>query len=249
MALEAQFDGPAVSPSLVQHRINSLAAYDKGLLNDVARAWRSPEEVTLDLMDPAADFWASAWSEAMRFLDHPCAAATPRFATVRRQIQHERDVLFGAAPTPIESFEVLLATVRNPALTYDDYRRLDRGVFRLERPVSVQQVAEMVEGDAEDEDAGFERLRVFLAREELLGREARRWLETRLRNRWLKLKALPEQTGGLLVLMNVVLGAVGRDEPPRDIAEHFIWLLHENREPARLAPFGYLLLRQDWVVP
>src|SRR5690606_15967317 len=91
-ALDLCFEGPAVSPSLVQQRIEALAACDVGLLLEVSRSWRPPDTISLDLMDEAADFWTCAWSSAMRFVSTPGDFVKGASGSLPYQVQREWDV-------------------------------------------------------------------------------------------------------------------------------------------------------------
>src|SRR4051812_38580984 len=67
-ALTSNFEGPASSPTIVEHRIQALAAYDRQQLIALSRTWKSVTEISLDLMNAEADFWTAAWRSSLRFL-------------------------------------------------------------------------------------------------------------------------------------------------------------------------------------
>src|SRR6185295_4621047 len=67
-ALGQCFNGPAGSPSIVQARVEAIAAFNVGVLAELAGTWRSPKGLTADFDDVANDFWASAWCSALRHL-------------------------------------------------------------------------------------------------------------------------------------------------------------------------------------
>jgi hypothetical protein len=247
-ALDAHSIGRAVSPSIVQQRVDSLAAFDAKLVIEVSRKWRQPDQVSTDLMDEAADFWACAWSAALRFLKK-YGVPVQMGSSLPRLIHSEREILWEAPPTSIRSIHDLLAFVSDSSRGYDNYRVLDRAPFHLERALTEEEMVRLLGGSIAPNDSDLERLRVFLPRVNLIGPSAQVYLGELLRTRWFALVGPPSTTGGLLTLLNVVLAQDGQQEPPTDIVEHFVEILRRSGQPGPWAPFAYLLLKQGWEVP
>lgn len=67
-SLAATFDGEAVSPTLVEARVEAIAALDPRLLPQLAAQWPQPSTLASDPMDSASDFVVAAWLPALRFL-------------------------------------------------------------------------------------------------------------------------------------------------------------------------------------
>ncbi len=248
-AIEFGCRGPSFSPSLVAQRVDSLAAFDTKRLVELCRSWKPPQQISLNLMDEAADFWGAAWSTAMRFLKKEGEPLEFGSGALPRQIQLERDVLHGPSTPPIQSFEALLIYAANEVHDYNDYRRLDRCTVQLSEAIGAGQMRQLVGSSRSWEDLKLKRLRMLLSRVELIGADAREWLHGVLREGWLALDGPPSATGGLLVLLNLVLKLEAPGGVPADIAEHFAKMLARTNDAASWAPFAYLLLGRGWECP
>ena len=249
-ALAAGFDGPAASPSLVGQRVEAVAALDSSLLVGLSKTWLPPEDISLDLMDPLADFWTAAWSSALRHLaKHPNSRSATGAASVPRPIALERAVLDAAPAAPLRTFEALLAVVADAACTWDDLRRLDSSDVQLPAPIDQAQVEALLGGDRRAAGPDFSRLRILLPRPDILGEGARRWLRAQLQHRWATFEMPPTGDGGLLVLLQLVLAFEPVTEAPADLVQRFAQVLRSHGRPAQWAPFAYVLLRRGWGVP
>lgn len=248
-ALALGFDGPSTSPSIVQNRVNSLAALDQKLLTDVCSTWREPDKVALDLADEIADFWSAGWSSALRFLRAHNLHPPMKLSKLPRMIRLEHEVLWPPSPPKLRTIEELIEFGTDDSHGYDDYRTLDTSDVPVEGEVEPRDLIRLFGGTSQPHDTVLERLRILIPRSRLVGDEASSWLTQLLRSRWLALRSAPPTTGGLLTLLNLVM-MTNRD--PRlfeELEEHFIDTLQQTESPITWAPFGYLLLQQGWQVP
>src|SRR5690606_16410583 len=67
-ALSTGYEGAASSPTIVEHRVQALAAHDQRVLVRLSRDWKQVTEIGQSLMDPEVDFWTAAWQTSLRFL-------------------------------------------------------------------------------------------------------------------------------------------------------------------------------------
>ena len=247
-ALEEGFNGPAVSPSFVQERVDAIAAFDARLLVDICAGWRAPDQVSLDLMNESADFWSAAWTAALRFLKKHGGAPLPGIAPVPRQIHLEQQILWPRSPVAVRSVQDLIAFGVDDAHGYHDYRRVDESVIEVEGALSEALLVQLLSGSAQPNDSQLERLRILVPRPHLIHEDAQARLRNLLSSRWLALREAPEFRGGLLVLLDLVM-VLEREKELSVIEDHFIEVRAKSESPRSWAPFGYLLLRRGWHVP
>src|SRR5690606_3873000 len=112
------YEGAASSPTIVEHRVQALAAHDQRVLVRLSRDWKQVTEIGQSLMDPEVDFWTAAWQTSLRFLKSLGEISDIRARALPRALAREFDVLFRPkAPTRIRSWE----EARNTLLAAEDY--------------------------------------------------------------------------------------------------------------------------------
>lgn len=123
-SLAATFEGEAISPSLVEARVEAIAAFDPRLLARLAADWPHPSTFTSDPMDAASDFLVSAWLPALRFLSIEKPFDGEPSAWPVRLLNQELSILGAPARPPISWAEVVEG-ICSEALRYEDARTMD----------------------------------------------------------------------------------------------------------------------------
>jgi hypothetical protein len=214
--------GAAVSPSIVDARIEAIAAYDPCVVAELARAWRAPGDV---IGDP---FWLSAWRTSLRHLKtvggfNPDELASP-------DLDAEIEIVWGAPVDGSISWADTKARVQAGRATLADIRRWSK-----------RRLCEPRLGARDMSDAPPVMLRLLRDRANLLDPSAAatvgEWAETLLDRDPFDASAIIEvaQAGGVLC----------RDLACKQLASH----IDEIEDARTIIPLAYALLRPGWVIP
>ncbi len=245
VALVANVGGPAISPSIVEQRVQALAAFDTQRLADLSREWKDPSELSLDLMDASVDFWTSAWRSSLRFL--VLGGEVPKLeGLLPLPLEIEKDVLLEAEELELNTWDDLTHHVRDTA-TYSDLRALDRAKVSVDRPVTRARLVEFLGGESPSTEA-LERLRVLQHRTVFLDSSAQDYLGKLLLSEWEAAEEL-DNTGALTILMDVALECSNANGLRPRLVRALTQRLRASVEPARWAPFAYLLAGTNWRCP
>jgi hypothetical protein len=240
-ALKAGTRGPALSPNLVDHRIQALAAHDPRTIEVLAGTWEPPEPVTQTLLSSANDFRTAAWCASLRFL-HELGFRRPRAEGVALELQEEIEVVFGARK--YLDIDAAIHVALMPTTRYVDLRQIilaDAGAATVDL-----RVIQHLLGDGPHSGSALERLRIFRDAPQALSLAALQHLDKLLIDLW------PTQLdlghiGGLLNLMSVVLSHPQRSaETYSHLIDRLRGELESSENPIHLLPFAYLLADTKW---
>lgn len=231
--------GAAVSPSLVEQRVQALAAYDGALVRELTRAWKPMREIRADLFDEGVDFWTVAWSSSLRFLmEAPVGAEAEELPL---ELRREVDVVFGGSR--LVSVDEGIELARDPSVPYRDLRRV---ALRHDGEVSEPMLVRLLESNTPT-GSQLERLRIFQGSPDILSVAAVAFLEDLLLRTWPRGMELP-LVGGFPILIEIIVGR-GTESAIVEVVDRLSAGIDASLRPADWAPFAYLLLGTGWTCP
>jgi hypothetical protein len=249
-ALASNYDGPAVSPSIVDQRVQALIAYDEQKLVSLSRTWKAISEISLDVMDAEADFWTTAWISSLPVLKkHGEICEIPQ-GSIPRPLALEFAILFNEkASVVFASWDEAREQLTSEACNYNTIRELDAANVRFRTPIGQAELRELVD-PTDCNERHLERLRFFFGRTHLINAEGRIFLETLLDENWVSVQnpdgSLTGSRSGIWILLEVVLQLSGRATPPDKIVGALLSRLKLAENPKELLPFVYRLVSPSW---
>jgi hypothetical protein len=247
-ALDACFDGPAVSPSIVQARVEAVAALDVGMLVALARAWRRPRELRADLGEVTTDFWASAWCAAMRHLHRQGAITRADVASELYMTEREAAVVFCPEPRPKVRWADVVAQISRGELDYRGARHLDCGGL-VESRIGAGDLIPLFEHDRSA--VRLSAFRILRSRTHLIDEGARNLLSQQLWKGWQEPFDLANDKSGELRDLQILteLGVECGLAIVEPVATRMAELLERQASPDLAAPLAYVLLGTGWQSP
>lgn len=234
------------SPSVVEHRVQALAAFDPVQLVQLSRAWKDPTEISHRLTDHASDLWVAAWKASLRFLKSQGETFDIHAQALPRVLAREFEVLFvPSTPVSLSSWSGARRWLLNE--DYDEIRRFDGSPVHFESPLGESALASLL-GYAEGRVPRLEVLRFFFRRSELINDEGRSYLERLAETHWASLHEFGTTPSGATILFDLVLELVATGR-----REHVLHRLAESLElsqsPERLLPVVFLAVGRGWRHP
>jgi hypothetical protein len=247
-ALASGTNGPAISPRLVDERLQALAALDHEIVQALASTWKPPSALNPGLTDPETDFWTAAWCAGLRFLKEPPEPLAEESSALPLALERELAVVFGRVAHGFSNWDALIREVVSSSVTYDELRKVAVALPAGDETVSQEELIGLL-GSQRPGSKYLERLRIFTGRPTVLSVPARRSLERLFCDAWFIKAAFATDRGANVVLMQLVL-ALTQDEGLKERAtEHLMARLSEEGDPQQLAPFAYLLADTGWSCP
>jgi hypothetical protein len=235
--------GEAISPPIIDCRVQALAAFDTALLAEVASGWPSVDELRdRDPVGSAVDFWATAWTSSLRFLP----AFRGQFARDPRglplHLQKEADILVRTIPR--QGLADSIARAREASVTYEDLRVIARHTDHDEEVTQTHLEALLGQHTS---PAVFERLRVVAHPDARFSAAAVDRLEHLFREYWLGQDEQRELGGGLM-LTEVTFQQSVNEELRSSAARELVGRL-ERGGPREWARTAYLMSGTRWTCP
>ena len=246
-ALTAAFEGPAGSPSIVEHRVQAVAASNPEDLVGLSRRWKPMGHIGQSLMDPEVDFWTAAWLTSLRFLKNLNEVKGVPVGALPRPLAREFGVLFRpVAPVRLSSWEAACSHVQAME-DYDSIRQLDISEVLFDEQIGEPELIRLLRRSGSDEPQ-LERLRFFFRRGQLIGEDGRRFLEQLVDTHWESLHQPGTTPSGFTVLVDLVL-ELRKQEAVVGVYERILSSLRAQKSPERLLPIVYLTAGRDWRHP
>jgi hypothetical protein len=226
-----------------------LAAHDQRQLVRLSRDWKAVTEIGLNLMDPEADFWTTAWRASLRFLKSQGIVVDIPNATLPKPLSAEFHVLFRPeAPATISSWEEARDTLLAAAHDYDVIRQLDASEVQIKDHLGSAELLDLLSPDRSGQ-LRMERLRFFFGRGRLIDEDGRRYLEHLVDELWVSLDELGTTPSGFTILIDLVLELAGPARAHHGVYKRLLSSLAKLERPERLLPLVYLALGKGWRHP
>ena len=234
--------GAGGTPSLVQDRVEALAAYGKQVLIELSRDWPRPRVLSNDSKKGENDLLFGAWRSAFRFLVSQNAITYDDVATDLVGLQEESDICFGIRSPKIDSWDDLVDGVATGRIGYAKLRALDK----RELPVPTIDAKCLMDLMTRGRSGAPElkRLRVLRGREDRLAADAVQCVCDTLT----EAARDPAQLSELGVCVAAEL-AIGHSHEVRfKLMDAVADELRVRGQPRNLAPLIYVLLQRGWSV-
>jgi hypothetical protein len=248
-ALTANVEGDAISPTIVEHRIQALAAHDQRQLVSLSRDWKHVTEIGQSILDREADFWTTAWLSSLRFLKNQGEVTSIPDGEMPKRLQAEFRVLFRPeAPVIISSWDEVRNRLLADECGYDDIRQLDASEVRVTGQIGRAELADLLK-EGRSGQLRMERLRFFFGRGRLIGEEGRRYLTQMVDELWESLHEFGTTPSGVTILVDLALELARLAGVQHDIYKRLVSSLAELERPERLLPIVYLAVGKGWRHP
>lgn len=235
------------SPSVVEHRVHALAAFDPSQLVPLSRAWMDPTEIGHRLMDSAADLWVAAWKASLRFLKGQGETFDFSAKALPRVLAREFEVLFvTGTPVSLSSWSEARQWLLN-VRDYDEIRRFDGLPVHFEAPLGESALASLLD-NTEGHAPRLDVLRFFFRRTELINDEGRRYLERLAETYWASLHEFGTTPSGVTILVDLLLELVTL-ERREQVLRRLVASLELSPSPERLLPIVFLAVGRGWRHP
>jgi len=230
------------SPSVLDDRIQALAAFEPRRLVELVGQWRPLESLASgEPSEWEVDLWTFAWIGALR---HVPWTVLPEHVPLATPLPIRREIATLRPNTSVTSQDELTRRANLPETTYDDLRSMGQPANHQE-PITAADLQNLL---APESSLGLERLRVAIGDRYELSGDAATFVAELLERDWFENDRPSWINGGRLLLMELFSRHCVDESLYRRMAASLVPRV-ERDGPREWARVAYLLARTSWTNP